>query len=63
MGQIMNKELASFQVIGLLFLHHLLAHLVAATIDPAVQNVRPKAKHCKPSACNKCISDFDDHCK
>uniref|UniRef100_A0ACB8FTB5 Palmitoyltransferase zdhhc11 n=1 Tax=Sphaerodactylus townsendi TaxID=933632 RepID=A0ACB8FTB5_9SAUR len=39
---------AAYAVIGLLFVHHLINHLVAATIDPADRNVLAKKNYRKP---------------
>ncbi|XP_067425932.1 palmitoyltransferase ZDHHC11-like [Emydura macquarii macquarii] len=39
---------AAYAVIGVLFVHHLVAHLVAITIDPADQNVLTKKNYSSP---------------
>ncbi|XP_015273204.1 PREDICTED: probable palmitoyltransferase ZDHHC11 [Gekko japonicus] len=39
---------AAYAVIGLLFIYHLINHLVAVTIDPADQNVLAKKNYNKP---------------
>uniref|UniRef100_A0A674J324 Uncharacterized protein n=1 Tax=Terrapene triunguis TaxID=2587831 RepID=A0A674J324_9SAUR len=39
---------AAYAVIGVLFAHHLVAHLVAITIDPADQNVLAKKNYSSP---------------
>ncbi|XP_034992002.1 palmitoyltransferase ZDHHC11-like isoform X1 [Zootoca vivipara] len=41
-------KLVAYAVIGLIFVHHLITHLVAITIDPADQNILKKKNYKKP---------------